>query len=127
MYSQLDYEAALHHVSESQLRGVAGRGLDKKVYLFELYISWLNTRYMQRIVRAEALNSVGKLFSLAYPEMYVLSSSRTTEICLRRSSAETTTNWPSTNLLGFQMKFCKLQQQVLKSGELEILPTTTLH
>jgi sister-chromatid-cohesion protein PDS5 len=32
VYSQLDYETALHHVSESQLRAVAGRGLDKKVW-----------------------------------------------------------------------------------------------
>ena len=32
VYSQIDYETALHHVSESQLRAVAGRGLDKKVW-----------------------------------------------------------------------------------------------
>lgn len=41
VYSQLDYEAALHHVSESQLRGIAGRFLDKKVWsrrLSELHI-----------------------------------------------------------------------------------------
>lgn len=31
MYSQLDYETALHHVSENQLRTIAGRGVDKKV------------------------------------------------------------------------------------------------
>jgi hypothetical protein len=31
VYSQLDYETALHHVSEAQLRAVAGRGADKKV------------------------------------------------------------------------------------------------
>lgn len=31
LYSQLDYETALHHVSELQLRRVAERGLDKKV------------------------------------------------------------------------------------------------
>ncbi|KAH9985602.1 armadillo-type protein [Russula vinacea] len=52
LYSQLDYETALHHVSESQLRRVAERGLDKK-----------------HAVRIEALNSVGKLYSLAYPEI----------------------------------------------------------
>lgn len=35
VYSQLDYETALHHVSEAQLRAVAGRGVDKKVnYVF---------------------------------------------------------------------------------------------
>jgi len=31
LYSQLEYEVALHHVSESQWRAVAERGLDKKV------------------------------------------------------------------------------------------------
>jgi sister-chromatid-cohesion protein PDS5 len=31
VYSHLDYEAALHHVSQEQLRSVVGRGLDKKV------------------------------------------------------------------------------------------------
>lgn len=31
MYSQLDYETALHHVSDNQLQSVAGRGVDKKV------------------------------------------------------------------------------------------------
>jgi sister chromatid cohesion protein PDS5 len=73
VYSQIDYEAALHHVSESQLRGVAGRGLDKKVWSRHLpkLCTLLNIWLIQRIVRAEALNSIGKLFSLAYPEMYV--------------------------------------------------------
>ncbi|KAI0305166.1 hypothetical protein B0F90DRAFT_1808987 [Multifurca ochricompacta] len=52
LYSQLDYETALHHVSELQLRRVAERGLDKK-----------------HAVRIEALNSVGKLYSLAYTEI----------------------------------------------------------
>ncbi|KAI0047729.1 cohesin-associated protein Pds5 [Auriscalpium vulgare] len=52
IYSHLDYEAALHHVSERQLRNVAGRGLDRK-----------------HSVRVEALHSIGKLFSVAYPEI----------------------------------------------------------
>ncbi|TFK20656.1 cohesin-associated protein Pds5 [Coprinopsis marcescibilis] len=52
LYSQLDYESALHYVSESQLKAVAGRGLDKK-----------------HVVRVEALNSIGRLYSLAYPEI----------------------------------------------------------
>ncbi|KAI9511424.1 armadillo-type protein [Russula earlei] len=52
LYSQLDYETALHHVSEAQLRRVAERGLDKK-----------------HAVRIEALNSIGRLYSLAYPEI----------------------------------------------------------
>ncbi|TFK41636.1 armadillo-type protein [Crucibulum laeve] len=52
VYSQLDYEAALHHASVDQLRAIAGRGLDKK-----------------QSVRVEALNAVGKLYSIAYPEI----------------------------------------------------------
>ncbi|KAH7910374.1 armadillo-type protein [Hygrophoropsis aurantiaca] len=52
VYSQLDYETALHHVTEAQLRSVAGRGMDKK-----------------NSVRIEAMNSLGKLYSLAYPEI----------------------------------------------------------
>ncbi|KAG9311776.1 armadillo-type protein [Chiua virens] len=52
VYSQLDYETALHCVSEAQLRAVAGRGMDKKQY-----------------VRVEAMNALGKLYSLAYPEI----------------------------------------------------------
>jgi sister-chromatid-cohesion protein PDS5 len=54
VYSQLDYETALHSVSEDQLRAVAGRGMDKK-----------------HAVRVEAMNALGKLYSLACPEMYV--------------------------------------------------------
>ncbi|EKM75631.1 hypothetical protein AGABI1DRAFT_132023 [Agaricus bisporus var. burnettii JB137-S8] len=52
MFSQLDYESALHNISESLLRSVADRFLDKK-----------------GPVRAEALNSLGKLYSLSYPEI----------------------------------------------------------
>ncbi|KAF6757823.1 cohesin-associated protein Pds5 [Ephemerocybe angulata] len=52
VYSQLDYESALHHVSQEQIQAIAGRGLDKKA-----------------AVRFEALNAVGKLYSLAYPEI----------------------------------------------------------
>ncbi|KAG8216411.1 hypothetical protein J3R82DRAFT_6516 [Butyriboletus roseoflavus] len=52
VYSQLDYETALHYVSEAQLRAVAGRGMDKK-----------------HAVRVEAMNALGKLYGLAYPEI----------------------------------------------------------
>ncbi|KAF8624977.1 hypothetical protein AX15_005612 [Amanita polypyramis BW_CC] len=52
VFSQLDYETALHHVTERQLRVVAERGADKKP-----------------AVRVEALNSLGKLYSVAYPEI----------------------------------------------------------
>ncbi|KAF9226311.1 hypothetical protein BS17DRAFT_794477 [Gyrodon lividus] len=52
VYSQIDYETALHYVSETQLRAIAGRGMDKK-----------------HAVRVEALNALGKLYSLAYPEI----------------------------------------------------------
>lgn len=37
VYTQIDYETALHHVSEQQLRSVAGRGVDKKVRDFTLH------------------------------------------------------------------------------------------
>lgn len=68
LYSQLDYETALHHVSELQLRRVAERGLDKKVTSPCLWLGALFTK-PQHSVRIEALNSIGKLYSLAYPEM----------------------------------------------------------
>lgn len=54
-YGQIGYETALHHVSIEQLRQLAARGADRKAQ-----------------VRFEALNSLGKLYSLAYPEMYEL-------------------------------------------------------
>ncbi|RDB27480.1 Sister chromatid cohesion protein pds5 [Hypsizygus marmoreus] len=52
VYGQLDYETALHHVADTQLRAVAERGADKR-----------------QSVRVEALTSLGKLYSLAYPEI----------------------------------------------------------
>ena len=39
MFSQLDYEAALHHLSENLLRTVADRFLDKKVSFLLLRLS----------------------------------------------------------------------------------------
>ncbi|KAG8711503.1 hypothetical protein FRC11_002628, partial [Ceratobasidium sp. 423] len=52
LFSQIDYEAALHHVTKSQLEELAGRCLDRKP-----------------LVRHEAFNSIGRLYSLAYPEI----------------------------------------------------------
>ncbi|KAG6864378.1 hypothetical protein C0991_010047 [Blastosporella zonata] len=52
VYGQLDFETALHHVSEEQLRALGERGADKK-----------------QSVRVEALTSLGKLYSLALPEI----------------------------------------------------------
>ncbi|GBE89081.1 armadillo-type protein [Sparassis latifolia] len=52
LYYQLDYETVLHYVSEKQLHSVAGRCLDKK-----------------HSVRVEAMNAIGRLYSLAYPEI----------------------------------------------------------
>ena len=34
VYSQIDYEAALHHVSVDELHAVVERGMDKKVLVF---------------------------------------------------------------------------------------------
>jgi sister-chromatid-cohesion protein PDS5 len=77
VYSQLDYETALHHVSEAQLRSVAGRGADKKVcHLSSRLVLWLMVvLIIQELVRVEALNALGKLYSLAYPEMCVSATS----------------------------------------------------
>ncbi|KAF7349279.1 Sister chromatid cohesion protein pds5 [Mycena sanguinolenta] len=52
VYGGLDYEMALHHVKPEQLRAVAERAVDKK-----------------HSVRVEALQALGKLYSLAYPEI----------------------------------------------------------
>ncbi|KAI5121999.1 hypothetical protein M0805_001831 [Coniferiporia weirii] len=52
LYAQLDYETALHYVSEAQLRAVGERAMDKK-----------------QGVRQEALASIGRLYSIAYPEI----------------------------------------------------------
>ncbi|TFK86665.1 hypothetical protein K466DRAFT_492369 [Polyporus arcularius HHB13444] len=52
LYGQLDYETAMHHVTVEQLKTVAGRGLDKK-----------------QSVRVEAFKAIGKLYSIAYPEI----------------------------------------------------------
>ncbi|KZT28070.1 hypothetical protein NEOLEDRAFT_1130032 [Neolentinus lepideus HHB14362 ss-1] len=52
VYSLLDYETVVHHVSEELLRSLAGRGADKK-----------------HSVRSEALHSLGRLYGLAYPEI----------------------------------------------------------
>ncbi|KAI0075977.1 ARM repeat-containing protein [Panus rudis PR-1116 ss-1] len=52
LYSHLDFETALHHVSEKQLRAVAGRGLDRK-----------------RSVHVASMTAIARLYSLAYPEI----------------------------------------------------------
>ncbi|CDO77959.1 hypothetical protein BN946_scf184971.g9 [Trametes cinnabarina] len=52
LIGQLDYETALHHLSVGVLESIAGRGLDKK-----------------HSVRVEAFRAIGRLYSLAYPEI----------------------------------------------------------
>ncbi|EJD05552.1 uncharacterized protein FOMMEDRAFT_132048 [Fomitiporia mediterranea MF3/22] len=52
LYSQLDYETALHYVSEKQLRAVGDRVVDKK-----------------QNVRQEAMEAIARLFNIAYPEI----------------------------------------------------------
>ncbi|KAG8906739.1 hypothetical protein FRB99_006230 [Tulasnella sp. 403] len=52
VYSQLDYETALHHVSSKQLKEVATRCMDKK-----------------QIVRTEAFACLGKLYRLSLTEI----------------------------------------------------------
>ena len=53
-YAKLDYEALLHTVEVGHLKRLAERAKDKKSN-----------------VRAEALATLGKLFKVALPEMYV--------------------------------------------------------
>lgn len=52
IYGQLDYETALHHVSDTQLQAISERVADKK-----------------QAVRIEASMSLGKLYSQAYSEI----------------------------------------------------------
>ena len=61
----------MHHVSEAQLRNVAGRCLDKKVLYFAYILTFLdrNLCTLQHAVRSEAMHTLGKLFSVARPEM----------------------------------------------------------
>ena len=77
LFGQLDYETALHHVSVDQLKDVAGRGLDKKVRHSRVRMElWLLTPAFpwQQSVRIEAFHAIGRLYSLAYPEMCVYES-----------------------------------------------------
>jgi len=69
LYSQLEYEVALHHVSESQWRAIAERGLDKKVAI-RTAPPERHSHLSQVTVRTEALTCIGKAYSLAYPELY---------------------------------------------------------
>lgn len=70
LYSQLEYEVALHHVSESQWRAIAERGLDKKVIVRTAFPE-RPPHLAQVAVRTEALNCIGNAYSLSYPELYL--------------------------------------------------------
>lgn len=76
LYSQLDYETALHHVSPDKLKAVAGRGLDKKVLdsISAGMVGIVSQFLIQRSVQYEAMTAVGRLYSLASPEMCVFMS-----------------------------------------------------
>ncbi|KAG5641986.1 hypothetical protein DXG03_003815 [Asterophora parasitica] len=70
VYGQLDYETALHHVSEAQLRAVAERGVDKKVNHNEnneplaiKQFSWIPNTILQMIgVSTEVRTVVEQVF-----------------------------------------------------------------
>jgi len=47
VYSQIDYEAALHHVSVEQLHAVADRGMDKKVVYSPVAYHFLLKRFFE--------------------------------------------------------------------------------
>lgn len=56
VFLALDYETACHHVSTNILKELGDRCKDRKAG-----------------VREVAFDTLGKLYNLAYPEMYVLS------------------------------------------------------
>lgn len=69
LYSQLDYETALHHVSTLQLKGVASRGIDRRVRLLVIFAFNNRLTVIQPLVQVEAMKAIGRLYSLAYTEM----------------------------------------------------------
>ncbi len=73
LYGQVDFETILHHVPRDHLQNLASRASDKKVSrrfsLLHLFTS------SQQSVRTETLKTLGKLYNLAYPLMYVRRSS----------------------------------------------------
>ena len=62
----LDFETALHHISEETLKAVGGRMSDKRVSCQDL-----SEADVQSNVRSEAASALGKLWSLAYTLMSV--------------------------------------------------------
>ncbi|KZS86994.1 hypothetical protein SISNIDRAFT_420245 [Sistotremastrum niveocremeum HHB9708] len=52
LYADIDYETALHHVSVGQLKAIGDRFMDKK-----------------HVVRMEAMIALGRLWSIAWPEI----------------------------------------------------------
>lgn len=67
VYGELDYETAAYHVGEDMLMAVGHRCLDTKVRAW-LYLKHRLTM-IQHIVRIEAFDTMGKLYSLAAGEM----------------------------------------------------------
>lgn len=65
----LDFETALHHISEETLRAVGGRMSDKKVSSMSLSHARAELISPQNSVRSEAASALGKLWSLAYTQM----------------------------------------------------------
>jgi sister-chromatid-cohesion protein PDS5 len=62
----VDFETALHHISEETLKAVGGRMSDKRVSSPCLKMQEL---ICQSVVRSEAASALGKLWSLAYTLM----------------------------------------------------------
>ena len=72
MIGQLDYETALHHISDQLLKAMGERCVDRKVRLaFEALHFACADVPVQSNVRDEALRGIGRLYGLAYSEMCV--------------------------------------------------------
>jgi sister-chromatid-cohesion protein PDS5 len=66
----LDFETALHHISEETLKAVGGRMSDKRVSSVFRPVADIQSN-----VRSEAASALGKLWSLAYTLMSVARTS----------------------------------------------------
>ena len=72
LYAALDYETSLHYVSEEQLHALGERSMDKKVcntIIRSHFYAHPLTPNKQQSVRQEAITSIAKLYSVAYPQM----------------------------------------------------------
>lgn len=71
MLGSLDYETAAHHVTLGTMRALGERLLDRKVAIFPSVEYTLIIPRFQLSVCEEAFKGLGRLYDLAYPQMFV--------------------------------------------------------